>query len=435
MMRFNVGGQYLETADSNSLQLTKKNSIFAFDELECDRSTSFDLPLSQKNIEILGFDYDPHTIGTKMRTKIAAQMQDGVVVYNGYIYFGSYDKDKNVCECIFVFGNMLALQAISQEGKIATYYTPSNAVYWNGSWTGSALGSTLWNTYVYAGHNLDITKSKPSVALFELAQKVAATRGVTVSTTVEMAKHLRYVKKELVDGNGQALEFGDYAQLRYNLPDLTLSELLKIVAYSSGCAIIVDGSTITLDRIGDSATWNVLYMDSVAIDEGVYNRGMADFAQSSRVIGKWTSFPKSDTSERTLVGYYISNVNIEESKDLFEMPFVIPLEGARVESTYYALMDDNEEAVDWMGLQSYTASDKLLLVIQDNTPQSYGMAKNGLIENLCDKSTKCEASFKMSLYEFEQLSPKTIIYYNGLRWMWVECEWSKNVCKLILQKV
>lgn len=45
MIRFSISGEYLDLPADFSLQFKKSNVLFAFDNMECERSTSFDIPV------------------------------------------------------------------------------------------------------------------------------------------------------------------------------------------------------------------------------------------------------------------------------------------------------------------------------------------------------------------------------------------------------
>lgn len=114
MTSFNVGGRYIDLPANFNLQFVKKNALFAFDDLECERTTSFAVPKTPNNMQIFGFANDFHQYGAAMRTRVEAQMQNGVVVKNGYLYVSKFSGDN--FDCIFVTGELLFLQKIRDLG-------------------------------------------------------------------------------------------------------------------------------------------------------------------------------------------------------------------------------------------------------------------------------------------------------------------------------
>lgn len=119
MTSFNVGGRYIDLPENFKLQFVKKNPLFAFDELECERSTSFSIPKTPNNMQILGFANDYHRNGNSMRVRINAQMQSGTVVKDGYLYVSKFSGDS--FNCIFVTGELLYLQSLRELGDVSKY--------------------------------------------------------------------------------------------------------------------------------------------------------------------------------------------------------------------------------------------------------------------------------------------------------------------------
>ena len=81
MMRFNVGGQFLELPDNFSVQFKKTNILFAFDKAECERSASFDVPDTPTNDRIFGISKWIQTSGDGMRRRYDAQLQASGVTF------------------------------------------------------------------------------------------------------------------------------------------------------------------------------------------------------------------------------------------------------------------------------------------------------------------------------------------------------------------
>ena len=128
MMRFNVNGQYLELPADFSLQFKKSNVLFAFDNMECERSTSFDIPATPQNDRIFNLAKLIQANGTGMRRRYYAQMQASVVTKNGYLYVDAYAKGNY--KAIFVTGELLGLQQIRDAGKLADLAIFNDTVAW-----------------------------------------------------------------------------------------------------------------------------------------------------------------------------------------------------------------------------------------------------------------------------------------------------------------
>ena len=61
--------------------------------------------------------------------------------------------------------------------------------------------------------------------------------------------------------------------------------------------------------------------------------------------------------------------------------------------------------------------------------------KNAGLQALCDASTSVEIRARISYLEYEQIKPKTLLYYNGVKYVWTESNWSKGVATLKLSKI
>lgn len=123
MIEFNVSGKKLDLPSNIKLQFTKKNILFAFENIEVERTTSFNVPATPNNMRIFKFSHDIHSSGTAMRERLDAELRIGIVSKRGYLYVGSYSSGQ--FECIFVTGELLGLQAIKELGNIAQYI-PAN---------------------------------------------------------------------------------------------------------------------------------------------------------------------------------------------------------------------------------------------------------------------------------------------------------------------
>lgn len=112
MMQLLCNGARVDLYDDASLQFTKKNPFFAFDELSAERTTSFKLPATPTNDRIFECARVPAYKGNGMRKRFDAELQCGVVVKRGYLYVKSYSKNEYeavmVCDMLFdlkAFGN------------------------------------------------------------------------------------------------------------------------------------------------------------------------------------------------------------------------------------------------------------------------------------------------------------------------------------------
>ena len=129
MIRFNVSGEYLDLPADLSLQFKKSNVLFAFDKIECERSTSFDIPATPQNDRIFALAKWTQSSGTGMRRRYEAQMQASMVTKDGCLYVDAYADGKY--KAIFVTGELLGLLRIKDAGKIADIIQTGETTTWN----------------------------------------------------------------------------------------------------------------------------------------------------------------------------------------------------------------------------------------------------------------------------------------------------------------
>lgn len=126
MTRFNISGSFLELPANFKIQLKKRNILFAFDNVELERSTSFSVPATPINTGILGWANDAHRFGEKGRQKIAAQLQLDGVTKDGFLHITKYTPE--AFECVFVTGELLGLTEVKALGDWGQFILPSNGV-------------------------------------------------------------------------------------------------------------------------------------------------------------------------------------------------------------------------------------------------------------------------------------------------------------------
>lgn len=116
----------MELPANFKIQLKKSNILFAFDNVELERSTSFSVPATPINTGILGWSNDAHRFGEKGRQKIAAQLQLDGVTKDGFLHITKYTPE--AFECVFVTGDLLGLAEVKALGDWGQFILPSNGV-------------------------------------------------------------------------------------------------------------------------------------------------------------------------------------------------------------------------------------------------------------------------------------------------------------------
>lgn len=199
MIQLYVNRNEIELSDSINLSFSKTNILFAFDDIKCERTTSFTIPYTSNNERIFGLASDIATTGTSMRRRFTADMIVDAVAKRGYLYVDSCDSKGY--KAVFVTGELLGLQTIKNAGKIADIIPTSQLT------ETAAYGSPLSTVYAFNSHDLiyasvvyDIPTtalSKPSIALRLLLQRAATALGVSIATPPSASANIRLLQTEI----------------------------------------------------------------------------------------------------------------------------------------------------------------------------------------------------------------------------------------------
>lgn len=574
MMQFKVGNDLLELPADFDLQFTKKNPLFAFDALECERSVSFDIPATPKNDRIFELARWVQASGAGMRRRYDAQLQGSMVTKDGYLYVSQYENGKY--KAIFVTGELLGLQRIKSLGKLSEIMDYQDTVtISNTGGSPSSLASTLWANVRYrhpggeylapsislqklyeticteyniqadafpstlAGMRI-VTRAKgvnevqnfvcaidPTQVQPDATQPTTPYNTLTYDARLFTYEDLPYGVAVLNPGNTQSNQFyllrvykcltdlkltmpenmpitaylydfdaldflggysfgkdfdgtitrtgdplagrtvelasgdtfafvddryyvyrrtqiggvwyydrgfmlsnsvtfnsewsikvqsknspllvGDLCRLQDNLPDITFTDLLKIIA-------ALCGKVLNYDNV-NGVTFDALSLSTFAVENitdlikyGTITRTFADYAQNNRIV-------LNDEPEDVQVVYTVDNDNIEKEKVLLKVPFEA---GGTLDGALYI---ENPEA-DTLGADGGGA---YLTRVQ--------LVKNNGLQSLCDASTALNAQIRMTLFEFNQLNAKTAIRMRGVRYVWTEAQWTKDVVTIKLAKM
>lgn len=195
MIRFSISGEYLDLPADFSLQFKKSNVLFAFDNMECERSTSFDIPATPQNDRIFKLAKWIQAPGTGMRRRFNAQMQDGLVVKDGYLYIDAYSGGKY--KAIFITGELLGLKQIRDLGNInespifANYKDTVEALTgYSGGVTPASAANTLWENVNYHHTELEM---HPSISVAKLLHSM----GIYDRDNIIDALQLRWIPQRL----------------------------------------------------------------------------------------------------------------------------------------------------------------------------------------------------------------------------------------------
>ena len=225
MIQFNVNGRLLDLPEKINMQFTRKNPLFAFDNLECERSTSFDVPATPKNDLIFSLS----RMGAGMRTRYEAQLQADGVAKNGYLYVTSATRDKY--KCVFVCGELLGLQRLRDAGKIKDIYNSASVSLWgDAGYAPNTYKDALYLPIKYLQENTTDNAPFVSIRLYSLAQNCAQNLRARVTFPTGAWRYVRIIPNEQ---NGMTEQAVQYHRLGTN-PMSTSGEPNVTTAYFGG---------------------------------------------------------------------------------------------------------------------------------------------------------------------------------------------------------
>ena len=214
-----------------------------------------------------------------------------------------------------------------------------------------------------------------------------------------------------------------------HLPNCTLVDLLKICANISGNVLnYSDSGGVTFETLQDIDTWRVIDLSSKVIEKKTMQRKFNDYKQNNYVQFDSDSFV--GLTERIKINYTIDNQNLESENDLQIIEYSEAAIGSMEENvTYTPILIKNPD-------EQRTEKATICLAGQNDTylGRIY-LTKNQTIQDLCDESTAMDLSASMSLLEFSRIVPKTLFYYNGVKYVWTDAQYSKGVVTLKLSKI
>lgn len=212
------------------------------------------------------------------------------------------------------------------------------------------------------------------------------------------------------------VQHGGIVALQDNLPDVTFTDLLKTIAALSGKSLYYDDvNGITYDDL-DFATWDVLEINDRVIDANNVSRKFSDYAQ--RNVINFESDDAVPSAERLVRTYTIDNDNLSEQKELQKVPFS---EAQDLDGALY-IQKEPEQFTVGIG---YATGAYL---------QRVSLPLNAGIKTLCDESTSKTVQVRMTLFEYERITPKTLIYFDGVLYVWTELQYNKDIVTAKLAK-
>lgn len=204
MTQLLCNGTRLDLYDGTSLQYKHTNPLFAFDKLECERTTSFKLPCTPTNDRVLELARMPAYAGNGMRRRFSAQVISGTIIQNGYLYISKFDGQDY--EGIFVCGDLVELQTFKTLGKIKDIISYTDVVrVGQNVQTPAQAASTIWANVNY--ERPDGATIRPSILLEQLYADICTRYGLTADPFPSSLQGLRWISGK-AKGYKQDMQFG-----------------------------------------------------------------------------------------------------------------------------------------------------------------------------------------------------------------------------------
>lgn len=219
-------------------------------------------------------------------------------------------------------------------------------------------------------------------------------------------------------------QVGETIRLRDNVPDIDFSDLLKTIAAVTGTVLNFTNGRITFEDL-DTSAYPVL--DKIKIIERKdVERRFGDYAQRNIV-----QYTQDDITPQIYIfrqEYTIDNDNLEKEKELFVLPFS-PASEIYEDGQVRAYIDNSVTNSKEFALLSLTGRGG------DDYLHRVPLSKCAGVQNLCDVSTQFKVSARMTAYEHEQITEKTLLLIDGTRYIWTERSWQSDVAQFTLARV
>ena len=217
---------------------------------------------------------------------------------------------------------------------------------------------------------------------------------------------------------GGDITVGTVLRLQDNLPDVTVTDMLKAIAALTGTQLAYDGEqgAIMFSTLG---TWGeTVDLTGDVLEVGSVSRTFSDYAQ--RNVVEFNSGDGVPEVQRLKVEYDIQNENIAEEKTLQKIPFS--------EGRAAGAADDRALIyTDGGALADASANVPAMTRVR--------LLKNASLQTLCDASTKVQIKASMTMLRFNRIVANTRFWYDGVLYVWTDLQWSKDVATLTLAKI
>lgn len=186
-------GGFVELAEGFAPSFKKENALFAFDNMKCERTVSFDIPATPQNDRLFADAKNLNNRGGGMRVRYAAQLQSSLVTLDGDLYITEYEN--SAYKAVFVTGEMFGLRALKNAGKIKDFLEETDITTLTQNPVSPAVGkASKWSQIAYA---TETERVCASMRLVDIVRDACAQLSVPVAlpTAVE---YVRIVPKSML---------------------------------------------------------------------------------------------------------------------------------------------------------------------------------------------------------------------------------------------
>lgn len=227
-------------------------------------------------------------------------------------------------------------------------------------------------------------------------------------------------------------EEGDTIPLYPFMPDATLIDLLKAIAYMEGKVLdYTDANGITFEDL-DMSSYPAIDVHTMIERKGI-ERTFAKYAQLN--IVRFDSDASVLDYEKIESQYTIDNVNIEEEKEIGKV-FASEGSDSYGEEIDEQTFDPDKHYVFMRNENEKIAKDTLAIAASGEVNLlRVSLPTNAGLQHLCDMSTMFKANIRMTAYEYYQITEKTLLNIDGTLYIWTARTWQKDIAQFTLAKI
>lgn len=353
--------------------------------------------------------------------------------FRGFSDFANYAKVTRNAYKLYVFKNTRPLTIKNYYGRIGYFKFPfdielrfgSNADGYSVGFLDEGQASTYEFMPVtqWFGHYINVE----AFTVNGIASGAEVSKNLS-GTKILIPKNQKFVinyytdfayDKELLSGSfvtgyftqGSVNDFTLQIPVSYGLfskqfiPDITVYQLLQIIAAYNNKMLYFNGSKYTLAAVSEITDGDTYICKNVAKGITVNDKAF-DFAQHNYVDYK--SGGKS-------IDYTTDNVHLTEEKTLLTIPF----DGGAVPTGKFRLADD------------FPAIGSILPVT--DLMYALNVTKISGLDEFLSKTRQVKVKFRMSYLDFMSVREQDNFEYNGATLQWSNIQWSDGWCTATLQ--